>query len=516
MENINKRTTGLKKVTTQVNNRFLDSSNVNAVIKPVYEYLSDKCFQVEGKQQYRYVLRSTGDVIKTSSVSELKRRMKIEYCGQLVDGYPISTEVIDSYIDTVLMTVDGEMALPLCGAVASVNNRYYINKFVDNAIDNNDPLLDSDILMLDDYLTLMARGNFNITEYDMTCEKLIDIVIGKKFERGSKEELVDFFFNWISGIYHRPGVSYPTVPCFFGRKHGTGKGTMASVITRIVGNSLANVSQSATAGRFNSLTDGKLILVYNEVAEYKDFYNDIIKGTNSEETRIVEAKGVDSLEVINITNMILFSNNLTPFKIDQGDRRLVVIQTLSNDSYDMASAFYEFHKKYGHDVIDQLAYSLVKIIKQVNFQSCANLHHAIKTDAKGLMEESYRSPVERFFEDTDVEFIDINQSKARAKRTSIKKLENLFSDWIRQASSEGLLNVSEKYSKTKDSFRNDLKKLSKENLYIETNQNGEYFFTDSFYQRYCEAKQVIDVEEGTSEKVSQLEAARARLKKMGM
>lgn len=491
------RKTGIITLDTTVKNDFLNTPNIpTARLKTVFAFLSEKIFQIEGKSNYKFYSGNKKEIVSCSNKEELINRTSIEYTGHKVSGYDVESKEIKSYIESVMMTVKGVMAMPLAGPIAKWKGGYYLNSFRDDAfVPDTDVLTSEEIQYVEEYLALLAEGNFNITEYKMTYEKFIDIVVNNNFEKGSKEELLNFFFAWVAGIYQRPGIMFPTVPCFFGSVHGTGKGTLAGILSHIIGNCNDNTSQKTTEGRFNSITDGKLIMFYNEVANHPTFYNDIIKGENSEQTRIIESKGVDAYEIINVSNIICFSNNLTPFKIDEGDRRVVVIQTIGSQyGADLRHRVGEYLSKIGIDGKTKLAEIIAKILLQIDFEKCGSLFNSIMTPAKELLEQAYKSPIERFFEDKEVKFFDLNDSKAPSlrRKTSIKALGNMFSEWIETDNSSGLSNVSGKYQKTKDSFKTDIKKFALEGKYITTSGKDQYYFTEQFYNDYVNAQEETD------------------------
>ncbi|GBR17512.1 primase-helicase family protein [Gluconobacter frateurii] len=491
------RKQGIARLDTNVFNDTVVRSNEDTMLSSFYDYLSTKIFEVEGTSRYYFWNENKNRNEEVSGLQPLIRKATYIFANNknhMVDGLEIPANVISNYCLSPIMTVKSDMKLPLAGPVAKYEGSYFINSFEDRSIVPEDTILnDDDEFILSSYLPLLCRGNFGL-DYDITLDQFLEIVIGHRYQKNSKEHLIAYFFNWIAGIYQRPGISYPTVPCFFGRVQGTGKGFMVSIIDKILGNCVPNYSQEKTDSKFNNITDGKLLIVYNEVDKSKNFYNNIIKSENSEETRIVEGKGKDSKKVINITNSILCSNKLAPFSIDQGDRRLVIIQTMSVSDSEI--------QKFKENMIKtieilggdsnasiNIANSLVKIIACCPIEkSQSDFYQAIRTSAKELLEESYKAPIDRFFADSEVDFFNIKDTKSVAKRTSIKTLEELYSKWsINNDEESGLSNVNSKYGKTKSSFRQDIKVLSQENKNIKTANKG-YEFTDDFYDWFIEER----------------------------
>lgn len=503
------RKNGIENLNTKVVNKTIKKNPDNKVLTDIYDELSKVIFEVEGASTYYFWNEAKGRNEQVNSKSELRNKAKYVFSDMLVNNVPVQPELIDEYISCPIMTVQGTMALPLAGPIAEYENKYYINSFVDNAmLPDTVDFDEKDIEVLNKYLPVLGRGNFSL-DYDLTLDKFVDIVVDHNYVENSKEHLINFFFNWVAGIYQTPGISYPTVPCFFGRVPGTGKGFLLAIIEKIVGNCLMNTSQKSGTSQFNAHTDGMLILNYNEVDDLKDFYNKVIKSENSEQTRMIEGKGSNQRKAINISNTTLCSNKLTPFQIDKGDRRLVVIQTVSgseeevkNVQESVISTITELGGTMEAAAL-KVAKSLSKIIACCDTSRATKyLFKAIKTEAKELMEDAYKSPIERFFTDSSVDFFDVKKSKSVAKRTSIKTLENLFSIWIKD-DEDSLGNVSGGYTKTKEAFRTAVKSLAQEKKYV-CNVNKTLEYTDDFYNWLVEERK-----ENTSN-IEELQSAREK------
>lgn len=518
------RKSGIKNVNTNTSNMLLDrlrQNPLNASMVAAFDFLSTKCVYDIPSKSFRVVLASNKISYERSQTHALDR-LVIEYAGTNNNGVVITTDHIDAY-KKVIMNTNGEMSVPLQGPMIEWNNNTYLNTFRDNAIINDQDVTDEDVALFDDYIKVLCRGVFGIVDYDMTTSKFIDIVVNKNYVKRdnkktepSKEELIDYYFSWVSAIYHTPGINLTTIPCFFGIP-GTGKSSLAKLVCKLVGNSDDNINQ-ITTGRFNSMLEGKLIVCYNEVKDVPNFYNDVIKGTLTEEKINIERKGVDAYSVLNICSGMLLSNHLVPFKIDSDDRRLVIISGMSTNDNKMAEVSIqdmniEFFTS-NQDWEDKITNILAKLIRHVEVDiRFINNGTALTTEAKKLLQESYQSPIERFFEDENVNFIklDSNKTKTQLRRTSIKELEELFKNWM--TSEDGLGNVSGNYSKTISSFKNDIKALSLQEKYVQKDKHSVLYFTESFYEEYIKRD---GVEEMKSKPSNIAELAQARIAKLNV
>ena len=496
-EEILPRTSGIKFPIAATGNILLDTPRSKpeyAALMPFFDFLSTKCVFNKATKEYNIVLKN-GYVVEEKRHQHAIKRLQIEYMGDSIKGsvIPLSEDIIKRYGDYV-NPVNGTLSAPFQEKLIKFNGDIYINNFVDRSIIATNDISQDEIEYFDQYIKLLCRGVFGITDYDMTYEKLMDIIVKKNYEKRedkkaipSKEELIDFFFSWVSAIYHNPGINISTIPCLFGIP-GTGKSTFSKIICDLIGNSNSNISQNSTTGKFNALLEGKLVVVYNEVKDNPTFYNDIVKGTLTEANISIEHKGSDAYTSLNICNGILMSNNITPFKIDADDRRLVIISgiTVNQDqmaSYKIKEANAEFLSDDEWEVI--LPSIFAKIIRHVKFdKKILNNGAALTTETKKLMMESYQSPIERFFEDENVKFIEIDTSKSLTtqRKTSMSKLQALFSEWMEYEN--GLGNVTSNYSKTVASFKTDVQKLAISEKYVMKDKNSNFYFTEIFYDEY--------------------------------
>jgi putative DNA primase/helicase len=77
-------------------------------------------------------------------------------------------------------------------------------------------------------------------------------------------------------------------------------------------------------GRFNYATGGKLLICGNEVDARTKHKSDALKDVVTEDTRNLEPKGKEAVEIDDFTNLIITTNNIDCVKIEETDRRYFI------------------------------------------------------------------------------------------------------------------------------------------------------------------------------------------------
>lgn len=112
---------------------------------------------------------------------------------------------------------------------------------------------------------------------------------------------------------------------------GIGRGTLASILTRALrGYVAANMNVDALFGGFNGRISQKLLATVDEVREGNSINRyakaEALKSKITEETRSLNPKyGAQSVEK-NCCRWLMLSNHLDALPIDNGDRRIIVIE----------------------------------------------------------------------------------------------------------------------------------------------------------------------------------------------
>ena len=157
--------------------------------------------------------------------------------------------------------------------------------------------------------------------------------------KGDVQFLIDFFIwligkdkwmiieQWIAYHLQHPGEKIKWAIVLVSAIEGVGKGLLARIISRVLG--FDNVNENANykhlTNTHNTLLIGTQVVVLNEVS-LGDFKSKA-EGTNSLKNFVADDyyscnfKGKTMVKLPNLTNFMLFSNDETVIKVNQGARR---------------------------------------------------------------------------------------------------------------------------------------------------------------------------------------------------
>jgi hypothetical protein len=139
---------------------------------------------------------------------------------------------------------------------------------------------------------------------------------------GGEQLVYDYNLNWMaSGVQHpenpgRAAVSMRGDP-------GVGKGIYATEYGYLFGRHFLHLTNSEQiTGRFNAISAESLIIFADEAMFFGDRKAaQILKTLVSEKSKILEKKGVDSIQIPNYSRLIFSTNDEHPLRIEHNDRR---------------------------------------------------------------------------------------------------------------------------------------------------------------------------------------------------
>lgn len=140
------------------------------------------------------------------------------------------------------------------------------------------------------------------------------------------ERTFRYLVGWMAHLFQKPDVK-PSVAIVLKSVEGTGKGTMAEPLLRILG-SHGNKTNGAyaIAGRFNGLVANRLLIFADEVDLTDKHVADRLKGIISETTVNMERKGLEIEPLPNYCRLIFASNHARVLSAGIRERRYLVLE----------------------------------------------------------------------------------------------------------------------------------------------------------------------------------------------
>ncbi|MBD9356961.1 DUF5906 domain-containing protein [Methylomonas albis] len=135
-----------------------------------------------------------------------------------------------------------------------------------------------------------------------------------------------YLVGWMAHLFQKPDIK-PSVAVVLKSVEGTGKGTMAEPLLRILG-SHGNKTNGAyaIAGRFNGLVANRLMIFADEVDLTDKHVADRLKGIISETTVNLERKGLEIEPLPNYCRLIFASNHSRVLSAGIRERRYLVLE----------------------------------------------------------------------------------------------------------------------------------------------------------------------------------------------
>lgn len=174
--------------------------------------------------------------------------------------------------------------------------------------------------------------------------KIIDKIIKNIFK--SDNEYI-FFMNWVAHIVQKPWQKTNKCIVLQSEIHGMGKNSIVELITNMLTPELTakinNIDQ--IDGRFNKVLVHKFFIYGDEINLRAKAKADALKNFVTQTFIRLERKGIDPVMVQCMANLMLTSNHEEFLKIEDSDRRFMLVQINRQDlSKEDFNEFYKFIK----------------------------------------------------------------------------------------------------------------------------------------------------------------------------
>ena len=170
------------------------------------------------------------------------------------------------------------------------------------------------------------------TKKDMNddVKKVLNFI--KKVVCDDKDNIYEYIVNWIANLFQQPAEKPKVAICLIGNQ-GDGKSYFTELLANMLGSCMSYTTQNAQEyfDRFDGTARlNKMLCVFNEINFDQMGKNaDTLKGYITDETIRHEKKGIDPINVALYARYIFTTNNNMPLKIEDKDRRFVVLRVSS-------------------------------------------------------------------------------------------------------------------------------------------------------------------------------------------
>ena len=153
-------------------------------------------------------------------------------------------------------------------------------------------------------------------------------------------EAFEYMVNWMAHLVQQPADKVGTCMVFKG-KQGTGKNIFWEWFgEQIMGPWFLPVNDlDALCGKFNKRMEAKLFCILDEIGNYGGGFksNDKLKSILTGKVMTIEPKGKEAYTIHDYCRYVMFTNNDWPVKVEQSDRRYVILdvneEKLGNTDY---------------------------------------------------------------------------------------------------------------------------------------------------------------------------------------
>lgn len=138
----------------------------------------------------------------------------------------------------------------------------------------------------------------------------------------------DYILNWLSWIFQNPHKKTTVALLIYSRTQGVGKNIAFDIIQKLLKKYYLKVSNTSNlVDKFNSYQQNKILAVCDEInARTRDIADELKDIITRNELKI-EYKGKNSYFINDYCNYIFTTNNENVIKIDNTDRRMMIIHT---------------------------------------------------------------------------------------------------------------------------------------------------------------------------------------------
>lgn len=169
----------------------------------------------------------------------------------------------------------------------------------------------------------------------------------KLLKRITNDDIIhEYLKQWIAHIIQKPWLKTKVGVVLYSDTKGVGKNALIDGIIKLLEGYTAKIESIEDITRnFNSHLVNKLLIVGDEICAKAQGVSDKLKETITRTVQNLEKKGVDPIPMDDYTNWIFTTNNFNAFTIEQGDRRMFMINCLEEKFIESI----EYYKEINND-----------------------------------------------------------------------------------------------------------------------------------------------------------------------
>lgn len=157
-----------------------------------------------------------------------------------------------------------------------------------------------------------------------------------------EDKVFEYYKCWLASIIQRPHIKTKVAPILYSKTHGSGKNSLVDGSIAIIGKQLSACVECIEdiTKNFNAHLCNKLFIYGDEICANAKKVADKLKAVITRPTTNLEKKGIDAIEVDDLTNWIFTSNNENNIKVEEGDRRFLMVRCREEKQYKYSQASY--------------------------------------------------------------------------------------------------------------------------------------------------------------------------------
>jgi hypothetical protein len=168
----------------------------------------------------------------------------------------------------------------------------------------------------------------------------------------------------------------------YSHEHGVGKNSVVELFMRLIDSKYISKIENIDDlhSQFNGFCENKFLIYGDEIlAKNKDLYN-CLKNTITRSEVKINKKGIDQYSISDLSNYIFTTNERHPFKIEENDRRISIINCSEKKMDDnICKEFYKLIKD--EDILKSFYHEIINM-KMPDKIECLNTE--LKREIQGI------------------------------------------------------------------------------------------------------------------------------------